>query len=488
MVSVRTVLNMAELGLTLRAGENALDRPISRIYGTELADPARFLSGGELVISGLLWLRAEADIGPFVAALARSGVAALIACDADTGVLPEALVGECARAGVPLLEGRPEESFAVIIDRVGLALAGERLAGGGRRLIAALAAGAELAQLLRLVAGEAGTACWVLTPLGRVVAAAGPPLASGRRAALAAAFLTGRNAPAGLTVLPVDDPAGPAPTRWFLVADGPVEPAGELVDLVGVYRARERERRTLGGQAVGTLLRAVAGGAPPGEITATARAAGVAVDRSLRVLAMTGPGAVELLAELVAALDGAGPVGVVGECAYAVLTATGESDADFGERAGAALRTAEPAAGPWRLATGISSAVPLARLRAAVQEAGHALEVAGGRGRSAAVVGAEVAVHRLLLAGAPEELRAELFRRVLGPVVDYDAEHDADLLASLRVFLDCSGSWSRAARRLHLHVNTLRYRIGRIEALTGADLGEFTDRMDLYLALLAGPG
>jgi DNA-binding PucR family transcriptional regulator len=37
--------------------------------------------------------------------------------------------------------------------------------------------------------------------------------------------------------------------------------------------------------------------------------------------------------------------------------------------------------------------------------------------------------------------------------------------------------------RLHLHVNTLRYRVGRIEELTGRDLARFADRVDLYLAL-----
>ncbi len=36
---------------------------------------------------------------------------------------------------------------------------------------------------------------------------------------------------------------------------------------------------------------------------------------------------------------------------------------------------------------------------------------------------------------------------------------------------------------LHLHVNTVRYRIGRVEELTGRDLGRFSDRVDVFLAL-----
>jgi DNA-binding PucR family transcriptional regulator len=102
------------------------------------------------------------------------------------------------------------------------------------------------------------------------------------------------------------------------------------------------------------------------------------------------------------------------------------------------------------------------------------------------VAGEEIALHQLLLAGVPEDLRGSLRRRLLGPVLDYDAAHGSDLLGTLRVFLDCSGSWTAAAARLHVHVNTLRYRVGRVEELLGADLSNFAERVDLYLALRAG--
>ena len=134
-----------------------------------------------------------------------------------------------------------------------------------------------------------------------------------------------------------------------------------------------------------------------------------------------------------------------------------------------------------------SSAVATAAdLRGAVQEARHARELGERQpGRTRVVAGAEVAVHQLLLATVPDELRRALRRRVLGRLFDYDAEHDGSLVETLTVFLDCSGSWARAAARLHVHVNTLRYRIGRIEELIGADLADFTQRVDVYLALHA---
>ncbi|HEX3789563.1 MAG TPA: helix-turn-helix domain-containing protein [Pseudonocardiaceae bacterium] len=496
MVSVRAVAAMAELRLTVRAGQRALDRPVSRIYGTELPDPARFLAGGELVLSGLLWLRTDADVPRFVAALAEAGVAALIACDADTGVLPPALVEQCRRRGVPLLEGAPDLSFAVITDRVGLALAGEQLgAGRRRRLVAAVAGGTGLTELLAIGAAELGGPCWVLTPLGRVVAAAGPAPAPARLTRLVGEFFR-RSRPGDSRVLPIDDPTGPRLTQWFLAWPQPVPPTdetvAELVDLVGVYRFRQRESRAVANRMTGPVLTDVlAGTAGPAELAATARAVGLDLDRPVRVLALAAPDSLGLpvlaeLVDLLAPADRVGALGVAPDRGYALLPAADESDADLADRARAALRLVEPGLAGDRLVLGISSVVGPAEVRAAMQEAGHAVDVGLRRtGRTEVVAGAEVAVHQLLLAGVPGELRAALRRRLLGPVLDYDHAHGAELLDTLRVFLDCSGSWSKAAARLHLHVNTLHYRIGRVEELAGVDLSDFTQRVDVYLALRA---
>ena len=72
-------------------------------------------------------------------------------------------------------------------------------------------------------------------------------------------------------------------------------------------------------------------------------------------------------------------------------------------------------------------------------------------------------------------------------MLEYDARHRAGLRATLATFLDCSGSWSRTAEALHLHVNTVRYRIDRVEELTGRDLSRLEDRVDVFLALRSLP-
>ena len=62
-----------------------------------------------------------------------------------------------------------------------------------------------------------------------------------------------------------------------------------------------------------------------------------------------------------------------------------------------------------------------------------------------------------------------MFRlRLLDPMTTCDRDSGADLRHTLRIFPRTNGSWTRSAELLHLHVNTPRYRIARIEELTGA--------------------
>ncbi len=103
----------------------------------------------------------------------------------------------------------------------------------------------------------------------------------------------------------------------------------------------------------------------------------------------------------------------------------------------------------------------------------------------AGAAGGAIDSYALLLASVPEPVRSSFREQLLGPLEDYDAGRNSDLVRTLEVFLACSGSWSRTAARLHVHVNTLRYRIRRIEELTGRDLGTLEDRVDFFLALRA---
>jgi DNA-binding PucR family transcriptional regulator len=128
--------------------------------------------------------------------------------------------------------------------------------------------------------------------------------------------------------------------------------------------------------------------------------------------------------------------------------------------------------------------MPAERL-AAQPRAGHGGAEGGG---GAAGAGAEPPLHEpplheLLLASVPAPVLRSFSDRLLGPLQQYDDRHHAELISTLRSFLACDGSWSACASRMYVHVNTVRYRIGRVEALTGRNLSALADRVDFFLAL-----
>ncbi|QBD82759.1 PucR family transcriptional regulator [Ktedonosporobacter rubrisoli] len=82
----------------------------------------------------------------------------------------------------------------------------------------------------------------------------------------------------------------------------------------------------------------------------------------------------------------------------------------------------------------------------------------------------------------PAELQA-FAEELLGTLIEYDTHHDADLLYTLEVLLNSNLNMAVAARRLHLHYNSLRYRLQKIEELTGPFMDDAQQRMNLELAL-----
>jgi purine catabolism regulator len=84
----------------------------------------------------------------------------------------------------------------------------------------------------------------------------------------------------------------------------------------------------------------------------------------------------------------------------------------------------------------------------------------------------------------PDALRA-FSDSLLAPLDQYDGEHGGELRASLRAFLQHNARWETAAGELYVHRHTLRYRMRKVEQLTGRDLTSSFDRMEFWLALRA---
>ncbi|WP_439031846.1 PucR family transcriptional regulator [Gordonia terrae] len=105
--------------------------------------------------------------------------------------------------------------------------------------------------------------------------------------------------------------------------------------------------------------------------------------------------------------------------------------------------------------------------------------------QSSATIALPVPLAATLL-GGDSERSAALRRSLLDPVLAYDKEKDTSYVSTLITFfaLDChSGA---TANELGIHINTLRYRLSRIEKLTGRGLQSMVDRTDYYLALCVG--
>lgn len=84
----------------------------------------------------------------------------------------------------------------------------------------------------------------------------------------------------------------------------------------------------------------------------------------------------------------------------------------------------------------------------------------------------------------PEQL-APFRDRLLAPVADYDARHRTALVETLEHLCRLDGSVQAAAEELFVHVNTVRKRVGRIEALTGLSPLETRGRAAFLVALAA---
>jgi hypothetical protein len=89
----------------------------------------------------------------------------------------------------------------------------------------------------------------------------------------------------------------------------------------------------------------------------------------------------------------------------------------------------------------------------------------------------------VLLARAPD-LAASLVERVVGPLQAYaERRGDSGLLETLEAFLDCGLDRRRTAEQLHVHPNTLDYRLRRVAELTGLEPGKPRDLVLLELAV-----
>jgi hypothetical protein len=180
---LRDLVESAELGLSLVTGQAGLDRELRSVMVTDLPDPSRYLRGGELVITGLLWRQAPAGTDEqadeaserFVNSVASGHAAAIAAGDTTDGPLPADLVAACARHNVPLLHVPGRLSFAELSEWFSRRTSQSRAQDTGellaqhRRLLG-VGARRGVVGILELIAAESGLESLLISAAGDVLA------------------------------------------------------------------------------------------------------------------------------------------------------------------------------------------------------------------------------------------------------------------------------------------------------------------------------
>ncbi len=510
-----------ECELTLAAGEDGADRALRWVHISEHEDPTPWLAGGEVLLTTGYQLRSQAKQRRFVERLHGAEVAGLgFGTGFDHKRLPKAIVDTADEVGLPLFEVPYEKPFIAITERAAAHLVNEQFDALERgthvheQLERLVIEGRGLEQILSSTAAAIGGSALVLDAGGRELAAgAGARGIDEESSRVLAAELAAQPSNGALAPIVPSDPAlaaralavpvpgghsGAAVAWLVVVADrdrlGDFERlcARQAAMVVGLELMRDRVVRETERRLSGDLVADALGGRLDAEeMRGRLRPFGIAEEAAILVFELEDPPGSEALLET--ALADAGVSAVVATSTAAgrpLLCAVVDASSD---PVGTARRAREAlAGGPGRngIRAAASRPTQIASLRRAFHEARCALEATSLMLETNGTV-PDVASHRdlgaftLLLALQDDDALRLYSDGLLDPIERTEGEYGGELLRSLEAFIENNGNWERAARQLYCHRHTLRYRMRKIEELTGRDLSRATDRIELWLALRA---
>jgi purine catabolism regulator len=470
----------SECGLELAAGSDGADREIRWVHISELEDPTRWLSGGELLLTTGIQLTSAAKQRRFVELLDGIGLAGI---GFGTGFsykrLPKAITEEAKARGMPVFEVPYEMPFIAITERAFGHLVNEqydvlhRASQLHERLERLVLEGRGLDQVLGSIAKAVGGAALVLDARGRELAR--HPRRGGPAAGIADAVAgeldsRGRSASVGAfapddpelgertLVVPVSGRRDASPIAWLAVVSegealGDFErlTARQAAMVVGLELMRERVVRETERRLAGDLLsEALSGRVDPDELLGRLRPFGIDGDAVVLVFDLDDPHAAEADAEAaMSALGSSALVATTGATGRpllcAVVSADGSEPTELARRLRESLVGAH---GEIRAAASRPSAV--GSLRRAFHEARCALEATSLQNGEAPDVASyeDLGAFTLLLALQDDDALRAYSDGLLEPIERTEGEYGGELLRSLEAFIENNGNWERAARRL----------------------------------------
>jgi purine catabolism regulator len=493
----------SELGLKVSAGEQAAgEREIRWVHITELLDPTPWLSGGELLLTTGIPLENADKQRKFIRLLADSGVAGLgFGTGFDHTKIPKSLLSEANERGFPVFEVPYETPFIAITEAAFSRLVNDQydvLSRGiavNERLERLVLQGGGLDEIAGEIAAAIGGSSVVLDSRSEVLASGGRKLPEYLLDAIREEVQPRGTAAAPFVPNQTVSPRAGSAEAWLVV----VRRSGELGDferlcvqqaaiVVALELMRERVARETERRLSGEVLAATLSGRLAADDVRDRLAPFGIGERALVLAFELGDAAAAepTLAEFLSSQNRSAVVAPHPAGRRELLCAVVDGGkGDPLDLATQARSTLESAHGPTRAST--SRSLPTERIRHSFHEARCALEATAFSNGAAP----EVASHRdlgaftLLLSVQDTEALRLYCESVLGPIEDSDERYAGELLRSLEAYIDRNGHWERAAGDCYCHRHTLRYRIKRIEELTGRDLSRANDRVELWLALRA---
>jgi PucR family transcriptional regulator, purine catabolism regulatory protein len=522
MLTLRELLR--ELDVPIIAGRAGVDQALRWVHISELRDPTPWLSGGELLLTTGLQLDTPEQQREYIARLAEHGLSGLgFGTGFSHATVPQAITDAADEHGFPLFEVPYEVPFIAVTEKAFSHLVNEHYAVLQR----ALSAHERLERIVlseRGLDGVAGALASLIGGAALVFDARGELLARrfGRhplddatlagvaeelrertRAGARRGYAPGGPLQGRALALPVrrggqavgGNGDGPLPEAWLVAA----KDAGALsefdrltlhqaVTIVALELLRRRVADDTERRLAGDVFNAMVAGELEGAELAR-RLEPFGLRDRVGVLVIEPPRAARAAAEDALARGlrdevAGGLVAVNGKLLCALLPTGGDEEL-FAQaerlRARVARETRQP------LSAGAGRSVSAGDLRRGFHEARCALEAralaVNGDGTPGLATYRDLGSFQLLLSLQDDDALRLFCDSILAPIEDNEGPYGGELMRSLEAFIECNGQWERAARQLYCHRHTLRYRIRRVEELTGRSLDSARDRIDFWLAL-----
>ncbi len=495
MLTVRELVTRPHLRLELIVAGD-LDREIRWVHSSDMPDPAPYLRGGEVVLTAGIWHWHGVPAAEFAARLADGDAAALgFGVNPLVGTVPDELASACREIGLTLFRVPEDVSFIEIAEEfveVQHRLRERPLLDSidrGGQFLYSLQAGGGLTGLLRVLSSLLGGRAAAISVRGRGIVARTGAAALASALAQAAERLLGSGAPmletADVAAFAVPTGFGEAALAVSVAGADLSVPDRATVDQALAFAAIELQRARAVAETerrfVGELFDLIAAGeSQHAAVQARLRSLGLDPPRQLAAVCCE---SADPERSLTAAHDHLQELGLRGALAIKGQRIVGLVELDAsGELESLAERLHAAVGAGARVGVGGVARDARGLARSTVQ-AVHACRMAGRRRDRPWATYDTLASHAMLLEMQEDGLLDVFEHTLLDPLREHDHRWSTQLVRTLDLFLSSGGRHRETAEQLHVHVNTLRLRLERIEALTGRDLSAMDDRVDLWIAL-----